>query len=657
MARLIEEFRYRPEIDGLRALAVLAVVLFHAGLGVPGGFVGVDVFFVISGFLITSLILKDLQAGNFSLARLWERRARRIIPAAVVMVAAVLAAGWFLLSPSDYASLGKSAAWQALFGANIHFWRSTNYFAGAAEEQPLLHTWSLAVEEQFYVFVPFVLLFLFRYPLFRRRGPLLVLLIPALTISLALSVFLLPRAPAATFYLLPTRAWELLAGSVVALLPTVTLSRLWREVLCGLALAAILAPCFLYTKETPFPGFAALPSCLGTCLLIWVSSDNRPGARAPLSAVGSLLSSRPLVFIGLISYSLYLWHWPLFAFSRYCSLAPIPLGIRSLLVVVSFLLALLSWKFVETPFRQRQLGKTRQAMFGYAGAGLVSSVFCGSILQLREGLPARLPASVQLIAKTALEAKHMRDRYPETTLNDALAGKFIHLGVASENPVEPPCLFVWGDSQAGAILPAFETLAEECNREIVIAWHAGTKPALGYIHYNRYSFGDKTIEYSNSIFEYIKRARVPNVLLVAAWPGDSAWDASHENRPLAPALLGTVSRLNDIGCKVFVLRGIPRHQVEIPKAVFLREVFGTDIRSYIANGNSFSRQWDGLRPFEKDLAEAGANFIDISELIIIKETGECEISDSEGIFFSDHVHLSPHGARRMRDVFRSILLQ
>jgi peptidoglycan/LPS O-acetylase OafA/YrhL len=270
---LISNFRYRPEIDGLRAIAVMAVVLFHAGLGVTGGFIGVDVFFVISGFLITSLIFKDLEAGKFSFTNFWERRARRIIPASVAMVFAVLIAGWFLLLPSDYAALGKSAAMHAAFAANFYFWRSTNYFSGPADELPLLHTWSLAVEEQFYLFVPLLLAGLFRLPKLRSRRVLLLLFGIGFVISLALSIIAVPRMPAAAFYLLPTRAWELLAGSIIAILPTVSLSRPLRELLCWTGFALILIPCFLYTKQTPFPGLAALPPCLGTALFIWVSGS------------------------------------------------------------------------------------------------------------------------------------------------------------------------------------------------------------------------------------------------------------------------------------------------------------------------------------------------------------------------------------------------
>jgi peptidoglycan/LPS O-acetylase OafA/YrhL len=200
------EFKYRPDIDGLRAVAVSMVLLFHAGLGFPGGYVGVDVFFVISGFLITGLILKEQKAGTFTLANFWMRRIRRIIPAATVMVATVLIAGFFLLLPTDYVELGQSSIAQQLMLSNVYFWRSTGYFSGFAELKPLLHTWSLAVEEQFYIGYPFLIIILSR---FRRRN--IALFIALLTaVSFATSQYGVEHYPNATYYLLPTRAWELL---------------------------------------------------------------------------------------------------------------------------------------------------------------------------------------------------------------------------------------------------------------------------------------------------------------------------------------------------------------------------------------------------------------------------------------------------------------
>ena len=373
MPPIIQNFRYRPEIDGLRAIAVLAVVFFHAGIGMPGGFIGVDVFFVISGYLITSLIIKDLQTDTFSLASFWERRARRIFPAAAAMVLIVLVAGWFLLLPTDYSTLAKAAAWQAVFAANFYFWKTTNYFSGPADEQPLLHTWSLAVEEQFYLFVPLILIALFRSPRLRRRPILIFVFIVGFVASFAISIIAVSRAPGAAFYLLPTRAWELLAGSIVAVMPSIALttSRWIRELFCWVGLAAIMIPCLLYSKETPFPGIAALPPCLGTALIIWASSRETSETR---NYACRLLAWRPMVFIGLISYSIYLWHWPLFAFGRYLSITPLSSQFSMALVVASFIFAIASWRLVETPYRKRTLGSSRKAMFTWAFSSVAAAV-------------------------------------------------------------------------------------------------------------------------------------------------------------------------------------------------------------------------------------------------------------------------------------------
>ncbi|HYK43019.1 MAG TPA: acyltransferase, partial [Thermoanaerobaculia bacterium] len=312
---------YRPEIDGLRGVAVVLVVLFHAGFGCPGGYVGVDVFFVISGFLITSLIWKDLEGERFTFARFWERRARRIVPALVAVVAATLFAGWFLLLPADYERLGRSAASQAVFAANVHFWLTGGYFAPAAAEQPLLHTWSLALEEQFYWIVPVALFLVFGARRFERRRSSMILAAIGCGIvsSFTLSVWGVAHHPSAAFYLLPTRAWELLLGSLVAFLPMrsqPSQGRAVRELAAIGGVALILLAAFGYRATTPFPGAAALAPCLGAAL--WIRSNGRETSASPAPTLAGSVLSRPLpVFVGLASYSLYLWHWPFLAFARY----------------------------------------------------------------------------------------------------------------------------------------------------------------------------------------------------------------------------------------------------------------------------------------------------------------------------------------------------
>src|SRR5882724_756148 len=294
---LINHLRYRPEIDGLRAVAVSAVILFHAGFRCPGGYVGVDVFFVVSGFLITSLIWSDLENGRFTFAYFWERRARRIVPALVVITIVTLVIGWFLLLPADLENLGRASASQSIFAANFHYLQDSGYFKGVAEEKPLLHTWSLAVEEQFYLIVPFLLFWIYRSKVLRARTAVISILTTIFAVSLAISIYGITRFPWATFYLLPTRAWELLTGALVAFLPTFPLlmrRRSLRELLSLLGMALILIPVFVYTSETPFPGLAAVPPCLGAALVILA---NTPSEGSAPTILGSALSIRPVVFI------------------------------------------------------------------------------------------------------------------------------------------------------------------------------------------------------------------------------------------------------------------------------------------------------------------------------------------------------------------------
>jgi peptidoglycan/LPS O-acetylase OafA/YrhL len=666
---LISNFRYRPEIDGLRAIAVMAVVLFHAGLGVTGGFIGVDVFFVISGFLITSLILKDLEAGKFSFTNFWERRARRIIPAAVVLVLAVLVAGWFLLLPSDYAALGKSATMHAAFAANFYFWRNTNYFAGSAEEQPLLHTWSLAVEEQFYLFVPLLLFGIFLFPALRRRGVLLAIFLIGFVISLALSIALVPRMPAVAFYLLPTRAWEMLGGSIIAILPAVTMSRWLREILCLIALAAILVPCFLYSKETSFPGLAALPPCLGAALFIWASGSaaseiqNSKLVSAEHCGAGfkiqNLLASRPLVFIGLISYSLYLWHWPLFAFSTYWALEPMSLGYRLTLVAASFVLAILSWRFVETPFRKRTLGGTRGPMFIWAGGGLAISAACALVLVTQLGFPERFSDRVLAIDAAKNEALHENRITKAVTVDDALNGRFPRLGAADPAPVQ---LLVWGDSHARSILPAADALAREHALGVLTAWHSSTPPVLGYVpdaRFAGFSLGKDCPVFNQAVLDHVARHRVPAVLLAARWSG--YFEAETDpglNIPqgsFAKGLLETVRQLKSAGATPYILMEVPNHKVPVPKALLAREILGTDLRPYAGTPPNVAERNREMARLIPDLTAAGARLIDVSDRLFDADSEQYRMDHVGVALYYDNHHLTRHGAVFVRDLLAPML--
>tara|TARA_R110002020_G_scaffold219974_1_gene427841 strand:+ start:133 stop:2193 length:2061 start_codon:yes stop_codon:yes gene_type:complete len=344
--------RYRPEIDGLRAVAVLPVILFHAGVGLfAGGYVGVDVFFVISGFLITTILLDELKTGRFSLLGFWERRIRRILPALFTMVTVSSVAAVMLMNPMELQRYSKSVLSVVTFWSNIRFWDESGYFDTAAELKPLLHTWSLAVEEQYYILFPPFLAIVWAYC--RRR--LLAILLVLFVVSLSISQWTVNAHPAFAFFWLPARSFELGVGVFVALYfqrrdaPGTSVA---QEYLSIAGLGLILAAILLFDSQTPFPGLYALVPTVGAGLVILTAT---PGTR-----VHRLLSARPLVGIGLVSYSAYLWHQPLFASVRIATKGEPSTWTMAALTIPCLCLAVLSWRFVEKPFRRRDdIGRSR----------------------------------------------------------------------------------------------------------------------------------------------------------------------------------------------------------------------------------------------------------------------------------------------------------
>lgn len=355
---------YRPEIDGLRAVVVLPVILFHAGFKLfSGGFVGVDVFFVVSGYLITTIIISELDAGRFSLPRFYERRARRILPALFFVMACCVPFAWLWMSPPQFKDFSQSLVAVALFGSNFLFWREDGYFAAAAEQKPLLHTWSLAVEEQYYMLFPLALILLWRF----RRDRVVLFVALAAMVSLIASEWGWRNAPAANFYLAPTRIWELLAGSLCAfvLRNGAPFDRaLWGNLAAAAGLALICYSVVAFGDGTPAPSVYLLLPVMGTCLIILFAG--------PGTWVARLLRARPLMAIGLISYSAYLWHQPLFAFARLRFGSELQAGEMAALSLASLAIAYFSWRFVERPVRRPSDGSRRVLALRFAA---VASLF------------------------------------------------------------------------------------------------------------------------------------------------------------------------------------------------------------------------------------------------------------------------------------------
>ncbi len=433
--------RYRPDIDGLRAIAVLLVVVFHFHLtsASKSGFVGVDVFFVISGYLITRIIREQVAAGRFSITDFWLRRLRRLAPALFVVLVAVMLYGAARLLQGDFNQLMHEVMAAQFYYANIYFWQNVNYFGLQAGNIYLLHTWSLSVEEQFYIVFPLALALVLR----RKPGAALPAVLAATVLSFGLNLVMVDIKPQATFYLMPTRAWELLIGALLTWLPMPT-KRLTAWLLGLLGAAFIVAAVAGYDDSTRFPGwFALLPTLGAACLLLAGSHTGAMPAR--------LLSWKPLVYIGRLSYSLYLVHWPVNVFAAAELGDGYTLGWRAAMALLCLLLSMLLFHAVEDPIRQRRvLAGNPRFLWGYA-AGLVASVGLATASFITHGLPGRLPTEVARLAAYAQDMPDDRCREFDGQL-DAARHTLCSLGQADR----PPEWLIYGDSHAWAARDAID---------------------------------------------------------------------------------------------------------------------------------------------------------------------------------------------------------
>ncbi|SES47922.1 acyltransferase family protein [Rhizobium sp. NFR03] len=489
---------YRPEIDGLRAVAVGVVVLYHAGFPLTGGFVGVDIFFVISGYLITTVIVEDVKAGSFSLISFYERRARRILPALIAVLLFTVPFALMWLIPAEFEAYSQSLIASLLSFSNIEFWTEQGYFATDADRLPLLHTWSLAVEEQFYLIFPILALSVIRW-----RKTWLTPIISALAILSFLVALLGVKAyPDANFYFLSSRAWELLAGSLFCFL---TASRLrWvNDVVSATALSLTLLSAALLTADDPWPSALTLVPVIGAGTLLVFGIQGTLAAR--------ILSIPPLTGLGLISYSVYLWHQPIFAFARIRSdAAPSPLMmlILALLVVI---VGFLSWRFVERPFRKGpdHLPKSRYRFIAIVASASFVLILVGATGQMTVGFPGRLaPATAAMIEESGWSRDCMfssDDVMPEFPMRACIF-----------NQLNPTRYALWGDSVASSLRPA---LAEELNKRGIAVQqftHGFCAPLPGIsMAYNEE--GRRCASFNRQVINQILASDIDTVILAASW--------------------------------------------------------------------------------------------------------------------------------------------
>ncbi|MDB5707518.1 MAG: O-antigen acetylase [Sphingomonas bacterium] len=631
---------YRPEIDGLRAIAVLAVVLFHARIrSFSGGFVGVDVFLVISGYLIAQLIQRESEAGTFTLTGFYERRVRRIMPALLAMLGVSGIAAWMLL-PGDFRDFGQSLTAISLFASNLLFWHQDGYFKLATEATPLLHTWSLAVEEQFYILFP-ALLLLAR----RRRWNVSMVLAGLGLASFAYGVWATQGRPEAAFYSPLSRAWEFIVGALLALpLLPAPRNRDLGDGLAALGLVAIGGAILFLSRASPFPGLNALAPVLGSALILY-------GTRAPRSRVAGLLRIRPLVAIGLISYSLYLWHWPMIIFGGYYAIDPSS-HVKPVMALLAFPVAWLSWRFVELPFRKPRSLLSRRTLFVTTAAASGALALYGGAIVLADGLPNRFDPVVQRLSERGPAPDYGCADRP-LALGDTPRCRIGGTGTR-------PSFILWGDSHAAVLLPALDALARRhavsgysaialgCPPFVPISAREERPDQWMFGKYNR----RKCAARNEQVIRFLSTVRPAAVLLAARWSVYSRGTDGIDdiNRQMFEA---GVQRVRALGIRIYVVQDVPTSPGADPRSLAKAQLLGAthaleaEVRPYLQRDAAF-------RSITASLQARGMITV-IEPMDRLCDTQRCKLVDKGYPLYFDSNHLSAKGAAVVAPLFEQAM--
>jgi peptidoglycan/LPS O-acetylase OafA/YrhL len=647
---------YRADIDGTRAIAVLAVILYHAGLKTfSGGYVGVDIFFVISGYLITTIILREINENKFSLLQFYERRIRRIFPALFTVLLITVFVSYIFFDKNEFSDFGKTLVSATLFSSNILFWTQSGYFEGPAAIKPLLHTWSLAVEEQYYIFFPILLVFLARHV----RPKIVAILLGLALLSFLLNVYSLSRDPSGAFYLAHLRVWELLIGSLVALkIVPAKLNPRILNILSLLGLGMLGVAIFLYTNETPFPGVAAVLPTLGTALLIFSGIESE-------TLVGKILSVRPLVFIGQISYSLYLWHWPAIVFAKYYAIIELKTLEMAAIVLGIFILSILSWHFIEKPFRQRSFIRT-SGVFAYAGMAMALTIAMGSFIYFSGGIPGRFPSK-----QAAVDVEWQN--WSKCGLDiDALPSHLDLCEIGKNANPSLPAFLLWGDSHARALATSIQISASQAGASGVIAYTSGCSPLLGVDRKGRHSCSD----FNEVMINYVRdHPNLDTIILASRW-ALSAEGTRYKNEEgkgvlLVNTLTGpvktdtnaslfnagldeTVRALVKMGRKVVLITEVPEIGYDVPSAFSIAERTGRDLNKIIAPSlNEYrARNANVSLALASAARDAAVQIVDPSKVLCANKT--CLVVADGLALYRDDDHLSTYGAEYIAKIFDSI---
>jgi peptidoglycan/LPS O-acetylase OafA/YrhL len=651
---------YRADVDGLRAIAIMVVVFYHTGLpGFNGGFVGVDIFFVISGFLITNLVKAGLDKGTFRLSGFYERRMRRLAPALIVVLLASYGVAFLYFTQLDFELFSKSVVATSSFLSNVYFMRSGNYFAVDSAFKPLLHTWSLAVEEQFYLLYPVLLFALLRW----CKSWTFAIIVVFFLVSLMGSAFGVVYAPEQTFYLLPGRAWELLLGAALSLrLMAIRADRLIREIMACVGAALIAVAVCLLTSRSLFPGWNALLPCVGAALIIWANVDKTFLAR--------VLAHPYIVFIGLISYSLYLWHWPIITFYKYIVNERMSASDTGIVILLSVLVAALCWKFVEQPFRRRSNGFSKRGIFLMTGGATACVAVLGLWGGLSQGLPQRLSDQAVRYGSARWDSNPQASNCAEKSPNRVLEGHFCTVG---NGDPEQPDFLVWGDSHADVWMPVFDTMARQRNLMGWFAVHAGCPSILGIKLLGKSPF-HKCQEFNEAVARAIAHKSIHDVVLISRWSlyvyGDEVPDNEKRGNPdpiIVPAdadngsesveakkivfergVKETIKFLTSHRVKTWIFDEVPLQTTNIPNYLARNAIRGRTSEGRLRS-EVFAREEFARAVFDR----ANSSFtrhIDPVAMLCPDNELRCHIEADGKSLYTDHNHLSVFGSWTLRQL-------
>lgn len=611
---------YRPEIDGLRAIAVLPVVLFHSGIDFfSGGFVGVNVFFVISGYLITKIIYSETKNGTFTITRFYQKRLDRLLPVLLVVLLFVAGAAYFTSPPQELSSISKSILAALTFTSNIFFWLESDYFAASAFTLPLLHTWSLGIEEQFYIFFPLFLILTYRLRIHK-----LAVAAAAIT-SFAIALYFIKTSPPATFYLLPSRAWELLLGSILALnfLPRLN-STTVSNLISAAGLILISASVLMLSKSSVFPGVNALPPTIGAMLIIY-------GTSHPQNLIKRLLSLKALTLTGKASYSIYMWHWPIIVFYGLTYGYPTTTAAKLILAATTIAAGFISWRLIEHRTRGKLSKLAPAKTFSISFVACAPLIIFGLASAVYKGLPQRVEPEVIASENMATDFSEFRNSCHTSPSrgNDRNYDDYCVLG----DPASTPSIAVWGDSHGVEIAAALGEVIQQEKMSLKQITYSACPPLSGIAKAKRPGCS----AHNEAILSSLQNDEsITTVVLTMYYPSDKHWSNEYTQ-----GLAETVEALSSTQKQVIVMSPLPQTIDGAPSMIARNIMLGRS--SYISQSTDF---------FLQDHSEAFAALNSLNAPGLTKlETWKlfcnqnCFLGDAKGSFFFDAHHPSMHAAR------------